>query len=90
MYGDPVHYWARLLPSYALGSIIYYDVDHESLIEFRLNTPGTGGDLSPDPWTWRNLKGDIFAMLFNFVFWFMVLFLVEKGFSCGCCKKNIP
>jgi hypothetical protein len=65
------------------------------LIEFRLATPGTGGDLSADPWTWRNVKGDMLAMLFNFVFWSFVLFLIEIGCGkqcsrCyyGCCKKK--
>jgi hypothetical protein len=78
MYGDPINYWMRILPAYTLGSVVYWDTTQPQLEEFRRATVGNGGDLSVEPWTWRNVLGDIMAMLFSFIFWSIILILIEN------------
>jgi hypothetical protein len=79
MYGDPIHYWMRILPAYTIGSVIYYDSTFDQLEEFRRTTDGSGGNLPTEPWSWRNVIGDIVAMFFSFLFWSTILVLIENG-----------
>ena len=42
-----------------------------------------------DPWDITNVKGDCLALVAHFVFWTLVLILIESGASCSkCCKRR--
>lgn len=67
------------------------------MVEFREATRGTGRGLYVEGWIWANVKGDVWALVAHFVFWFAWLTAIETGvaakmkqlYSC-CCKFRFP
>ena len=79
--GDNLHYGFHVIPTYSLASVLYFDASGEFVSQIRNSTDGKGPDISPDPWHWKNNTFDIMMMGVHFVFWFLVLFLIEA--DCG-------
>lgn len=54
----------------------------KDLAEFRENTfIGSGWALSVEPWIMANVMGDIVSLVCHFVFWWLVVLVIEMGLA---------
>ena len=62
------------------------------MADYRASTIGEGEDINPDPWDQENNLLDIEIQIVHFIFWFIVLILIElKAFKCkNCCQVEVP
>ena len=62
------------------------------MADYRASTIGEGEDINPDPWAQENNLLDIEVQVVHFIFWFIVLILIElKAFKCkNCCQVEVP
>ena len=60
--------------------------------QYRESTIGEGADIDADPWASENNMLDIKIQLVHFVFWLIVLIMIEKDcFRCKrCCISEVP
>ena len=79
-----------LSPSYCLGASMYFDNAGQKIYDVREATEGTGDSLSIDPWHIANIKGDLYILGGHFVFWTIVLIIIETGLSRTCCICKKP
>ena len=92
---DGLHAFMRIVPAYTLGQSIHFDSGMGPLAEFRENTGkgadnsnaeyspinGTGLNLKVDPWLTENVLGDIISLGIHFVFWWMLVLIIEMGLA---------
>jgi len=95
--GDFLNQFMKLLPPYTLGQSIYFDASMNDLVEYRDRTLGLGDTLNPEWWRIENVTGDILSLLAHFVFWSVILCLIELGlyskmkeFYVEWMKKTFP
>lgn len=95
--GDRLHYGMRVFPTYSLATSLYTDASIEFLSKIRNETEGKGEDISPDVYDLKNNSLDIMLQAGHFVFWTLILFLIEADLGkrirkCYyyCIKKSFP
>ena len=86
VYGDWLHLGFRLIPSYSIASALYTDAGLERLAHTRDISTGDGDDISDDPWDFWNSTLDLICMGGHFVFWCLILLLIEADLFKRCRK----
>ena len=82
--GDIINFVMKAVPSYPLSNGVYCDSQCYNLDVLRDNTDfGNGMEISPDPMHISNIPLDLIAMAAHFIFWLLVLILIELN-VCKC------
>ena len=74
--GDQLHYAFKVFPTYSVPSALYTDASIKFISNTRKQTDGTGEEIDPDPWHWKNNTLDLILMGGHFFFWFFVLLVL--------------
>lgn len=75
--GDILSWAFKAIPSFCVSMALYFEASGKEIAKFRNTTEGTGMDLKANEWHWQNNTGDMIILAFHFVFWFLILFLIE-------------
>ena len=81
----------KFLPIVQLTTSVFYNQRMLDISdEYRTKTQtGEGEDIDTDLWSFNNGMKDIcIAVLYIFVWWMILITMVEKYGICFCCKKK--
>jgi ATP-binding cassette subfamily A (ABC1) protein 3 len=86
-YGDSMHSWFWLIPSYNIGAAMFCDRQCDTLADVRKAPYVDAPETDADKWAFPNLTRDSLVMLLHMVVWSIVIMVIEKGWLSVCSRK---
>jgi len=87
VYGDSMHSWFWLVPTYNVGAAMFCDRQCDTLADTRKAPYVDAPETNADKWAFENITRDSLVMLLHMVVWSIFIMANEKGWFSLCSFK---